>query len=60
MIKARLQEAAQYVPLDQICLSPQCGFSSTEEGNNISEAEQEAKLRLVVDVAREVWGDSQA
>lgn len=60
LIKARLQEAAQYVPLDQICLSPQCGFSSTEEGNNISEAEQEAKLRLVVDVAREVWGDSQA
>lgn len=59
LIKARLQEAAQYVPLEQICLSPQCGFSSTEEGNNISEAEQEAKLRLVVEVAREVWGESQ-
>lgn len=59
LIKARIQEAAQYVPLEQICLSPQCGFSSTEEGNNISEAEQEAKLRLVVEVAREVWGESQ-
>ena len=56
LIKARLQEAAQYVPLEQICLSPQCGFSSTEEGNNISQAQQEAKLRLVVQVASEVWG----
>ncbi len=57
LIKERIQEAAQYVPLEQICLSPQCGFSSTEEGNDISEAEQEAKLRLVVEVAREVWGE---
>jgi 5-methyltetrahydropteroyltriglutamate--homocysteine methyltransferase len=40
-----------------MCLSPQCGFSSTVEGNQISEAEQWAKLRLIVDVAREVWGD---
>lgn len=60
LIKERIQEAAQYVPLEQICLSPQCGFSSTEEGNDISEAEQEAKLRLVVEVAREVWGEPQS
>lgn len=59
LIKARIQEAAQYVPLEQLCLSPQCGFSSTEEGNNISEAEQEAKLRFVVEIAREVWGEPQ-
>lgn len=58
LIKARLREAAQYVPLEQICLSTQCGFSSTEEGNNITEAEQEAKLRLVVEVAQEVWGSA--
>lgn len=56
LIKARIQEATQYVPLEQICLSPQCGFSSTEEGNNITEAEQDAKLRFVVDIANEVWG----
>jgi 5-methyltetrahydropteroyltriglutamate--homocysteine methyltransferase len=45
------------MPLENMCLSPQCGFSSTVEGNQISEAEQWAKLRLIVDVAREVWGD---
>ena len=56
LIKARIQEASQYVALDQLCLSPQCGFSSTEEGNNITEAEQDAKLRFVVEVANEVWG----
>lgn len=56
LLKARIQEAAQYVPLAQLCLSPQCGFSSTEEGNLITEADQEAKLRLVVEVSREVWG----
>jgi 5-methyltetrahydropteroyltriglutamate--homocysteine methyltransferase len=55
-IKRRLDEAAKYAPLDQLCLSPQCGFASTEEGNDISEDEQWAKLRLVVDIAREVWG----
>jgi 5-methyltetrahydropteroyltriglutamate--homocysteine methyltransferase len=55
-IKRRLEEAARYSPLDQLCLSPQCGFASTEEGNDITEDEQWAKLRLVVDVAREVWG----
>ena len=56
LIKARIREASQYVALDQLCLSPQCGFSSTEEGNNITEAEQDAKLRFVVEVANEVWG----
>ena len=56
LIKARIQEASQYVALDQLCLSPQCGFSSTEEGNNITEAEQDAKLRFVVDIANEIWG----
>jgi 5-methyltetrahydropteroyltriglutamate--homocysteine methyltransferase len=55
-LKRRIDEAAGYVPLDQLCLSPQCGFSSTVEGNLLSEAEQFAKLRLVVEVAREVWG----
>jgi 5-methyltetrahydropteroyltriglutamate--homocysteine methyltransferase len=55
-IKRRLDEAARYAPIDQLCLSPQCGFASTEEGNVLTEDEQWAKLRLVVDVAREVWG----
>ena len=54
-VKARLQEAAQYISLDQICLSPQCGFASTEEGNSLSEAEQWQKIRLVVDIAKQVW-----
>jgi len=53
----RIKEAAQFIPLEQMCLSPQCGFSSTVEGNQISEDEQWAKLRLIVDVAREVWGN---
>jgi 5-methyltetrahydropteroyltriglutamate--homocysteine methyltransferase len=52
----RIEEAAGYAPLDQLCLSPQCGFSSTVEGNLLTEDEQWAKLALVVDVAREVWG----
>ena len=55
-LKRRIDEAAKYVPLEQLCLSPQCGFSSTVEGNALSIEEQKAKLRLVVDVAREVWG----
>jgi len=52
----RIEEASQYAPLEQLCLSPQCGFSSTVEGNALSEDEQWAKLRLVVEVAQEVWG----
>lgn len=54
-VKARLQEAAQYVDIKQICLSPQCGFASTEEGNSLSEAQQWDKVRLVTQVAAEVW-----
>ena len=55
-LKRRIDEAAKYVPLDQLCLSPQCGFSSTVEGNALTMDEQTAKLRLVVETAREVWG----
>ena len=54
-VEKRLREATQYVSLDQICLSPQCGFASTEEGNSLTEEQQWAKLRLVVDVASRVW-----
>lgn len=57
-IKARIQEATQYVPLAQLALSPQCGFSSTEEGNLLTEANQWAKVRLCVEVAKEVWEDA--
>jgi 5-methyltetrahydropteroyltriglutamate--homocysteine methyltransferase len=55
-IKRRIDEAAKIVPLEQLCLSPQCGFASTEEGNLLSEDEQWAKLRHVVEIADEVWG----
>ncbi len=55
-IKRRIEEASKYVALDQLCLSPQCGFASTEEGNVLTEGEQWAKLRLVVEIADEVWG----
>jgi len=57
-ILRRIEAATKFAPLDQLCLSPQCGFSSTKEGNDISVAQQRAKLELVVDVAREVWGDA--
>jgi 5-methyltetrahydropteroyltriglutamate--homocysteine methyltransferase len=55
-VKRRIDEATKYVSLDQPCLSPQCGFASTEEGNALSEEEQWAKLRMVVEIAEEVWG----
>jgi 5-methyltetrahydropteroyltriglutamate--homocysteine methyltransferase len=55
-LKRRIDEAAKYVPLEQLCLSPQCGFSSTVEGNALSIEEQNAKLRLVVETACEIWG----
>jgi 5-methyltetrahydropteroyltriglutamate--homocysteine methyltransferase len=55
-IKQRLEEAAKFAPLEQLALSPQCGFASTEEGNILSEDEQWAKLRLAVEIAGEVWG----
>ncbi|VTN09143.1 5-methyltetrahydropteroyltriglutamate--homocysteine methyltransferase [Raoultella terrigena] len=54
-MKARLAEAAQYVSLQQICLSPQCGFASTEEGNALTESQQWDKVRLVTGVAAQVW-----
>jgi 5-methyltetrahydropteroyltriglutamate--homocysteine methyltransferase len=56
MLKRRIEEASGYVDLDQLCLSPQCGFSSTVEGNALTAEQQAAKLRLVVEVAEEVWG----
>jgi 5-methyltetrahydropteroyltriglutamate--homocysteine methyltransferase len=55
-LKRRIDEAAKFVPLDQLCLSGQCGFSSTVEGNNLTIDEEIAKLRLVVETAAEVWG----
>ena len=55
-LKRRIEEATQYVDLDQLCLSPQCGFSSTVEGNALSYDQEVAKLRLIVETAQEVWG----
>jgi 5-methyltetrahydropteroyltriglutamate--homocysteine methyltransferase len=55
-IKRRIDEASRFVDLDQLCLSPQCGFASTEEGNVLAEDEQWAKLAMIVEIAREVWG----
>ncbi|HWL47975.1 MAG TPA: 5-methyltetrahydropteroyltriglutamate--homocysteine S-methyltransferase, partial [Sphingomonadaceae bacterium] len=57
-ILRRIEDATKFAPLDQLCLSPQCGFSSTSDGNDISFDEQRAKLELVVDIAREVWDDA--
>jgi 5-methyltetrahydropteroyltriglutamate--homocysteine methyltransferase len=56
LIKRRIDEAAKYISLDQLCLSPQCGFASSEEGNTLAEDEQWAKLRTIVEIAQEVWG----
>ena len=55
-LKRRIEQATQFAPLDQLCLSPQCGFASTEEGNVLAEDEQWAKLALIVETAKEVWG----
>jgi methionine synthase II (cobalamin-independent) len=55
-LKRRIDEAAEYVPLEQLCLSPQCGFSSTVEGNLLTYDDEVAKLRLIVETARDVWG----
>jgi 5-methyltetrahydropteroyltriglutamate--homocysteine methyltransferase len=57
VLKRRIEEAARFVPLEQLCLSPQCGFSSTVDGNNLSYEEEVAKLRLIMEVASDVWGD---
>jgi 5-methyltetrahydropteroyltriglutamate--homocysteine methyltransferase len=55
-LKRRIEEASKYVPVEQLCLSPQCGFSSTVEGNALTFEEEVAKLRLIVETAAEVWG----
>jgi 5-methyltetrahydropteroyltriglutamate--homocysteine methyltransferase len=55
-LKRRIEEASKYAPIEQLCLSPQCGFSSTVEGNELTHEQQWAKLRLIVEVAEEVWG----
>ena len=55
LLKRRIDEAGRYVPLEQLCLAPQCGFASTVEGNRLSEADEKAKLRLIVETAAEVW-----
>jgi 5-methyltetrahydropteroyltriglutamate--homocysteine methyltransferase len=57
-ILRRIDEAARFVDLDQLCISPQCGFSSTEEGNILTEADQWKKLELIVNIAKEVWGET--
>jgi 5-methyltetrahydropteroyltriglutamate--homocysteine methyltransferase len=59
-IKRRIDEASRFADLDQLCLSPQCGFASTQEGNTLAEEEQWAKLRMIVEIAEEVWGPSGA
>jgi 5-methyltetrahydropteroyltriglutamate--homocysteine methyltransferase len=56
MLKRRIEEASKYVDVDQLCISGQCGFSSTEEGNKLTIDEERAKLELIVNVAEEVWG----
>ena len=58
LVKERIREATEYVPLNQLCLSTQCGFSSTEEGNVLTQEEQWAKIRLVNEIAHEVWADA--
>ena len=55
-IKRRIDEAARHAPIDQLALSPQCGFSSTVHGNDIAVEDQRSKLRLVIETANEVWG----
>jgi 5-methyltetrahydropteroyltriglutamate--homocysteine methyltransferase len=55
-VKRRIEEAATFAPLEQFCLSPQCGFASTEEGNILAEEEQWAKFRMIVELSKEVWG----
>jgi len=57
-LKRRIDEAAKYAPLEQLALSPQCGFSSTVHGNNIAVQAQRDKLRLVIETVQEVWGEA--
>jgi 5-methyltetrahydropteroyltriglutamate--homocysteine methyltransferase len=55
-IKRRTREAARYIDLDRLAISPQCGFASTVAGNPVSESDERAKLKLCVDAAKEIWG----
>src|SRR5262249_6017798 len=55
-LKRRIEEATKFIALNQLCLSPQCGFASSEEGNILSEDEQWAKLGMIVELAEEIWG----
>ncbi len=55
-LKRRIDAASKYVPMENLCLSPQCGFSSTHHGNNLTETQEVAKLKLCIDTAKEVWG----
>ena len=55
-LKRRIDKASKFVDVDQLCLSPQCGFASTEEGNALTEEQQWEKLKRVIDTARQVWG----
>jgi 5-methyltetrahydropteroyltriglutamate--homocysteine methyltransferase len=57
-IKRRLDEASKYLDVDQLCLAPQCGFASTQEGNILTEDQQWAKLSRIVEIANEVWGEA--
>ena len=55
-LKRRIEQASKVVPLENLCLSPQCGFSSTHHGNNLTVEQEKAKLKLCIDTAKEVWG----
>ena len=55
-LRRRIEEATKFVDIDQLCLSPQCGFASTEDGNTLAEDEQWAKLAMIVELADEIWG----
>jgi 5-methyltetrahydropteroyltriglutamate--homocysteine methyltransferase len=57
-VARRIEDAAQYVPIERLCLSPQCGFSSTVHGNQITEADQWAKIERLLEVTRQVWGSA--
>jgi 5-methyltetrahydropteroyltriglutamate--homocysteine methyltransferase len=57
-VTRRIEAAAAYVPLENLCLSPQCGFASTAHGNQLTEAEQWAKMALIVKTTQEVWGEA--
>jgi len=55
-LKRRIEQASKFVPMDNLCISPQCGFSSTHHGNNLTVEQEKAKLGLCIEVAKEVWG----